>query len=105
MEIKLIVPSTVDRNKPVDNTPYANGVKKAFCNMFGGYTAYNGVGGYVADNGELIEEDVTVVTTVTAKLTRSNRSNVFKLAKQLCADMSQESIFLQLGTKVFFIRS
>lgn len=38
-------------------------IKRVFAHLYGGYTTYSGGGGWVDDDGDLIEDDVVIIET------------------------------------------
>lgn len=55
---KLYLPKTAD-----NYTATLESVKRRVSDAYGGYTAYDGSGGWVDDTGNLVEEPVTIVET------------------------------------------
>ena len=66
--VAIFIPSTTNGNEPAPAALIARWVKSAklkFAELFGGFTAYRAVGGWVSPIHGLIEEPVTVVTAFT----------------------------------------
>ena len=59
--VKIYVPSTYNIDQPIDNTPYVNKTLEEFSKMFGGATAIEGTGSWLADDEQLVMEKVTIV--------------------------------------------
>lgn len=55
---KLYLPKTAD-----NYTAVLESVKRRVSDAYGGFTAYDGSGGWVDGSGELVEEPVTIVET------------------------------------------
>jgi len=80
----VVVPSTREKSKPIslaEQKRRAEAVKKYLAKTFGGYTGLKGQGGYVSDDGKLIEENVLKVESFTDRKTFKN--NQAKLMRQM----------------------
>lgn len=101
--VKIYVPSTYNVDQPIDNTPYVNQSLEKFSKMFGGATAIEGTGAWVADNDQLIKEKVTIVYSFAEKLNKSKINEVVAYAKSLKEEMKQSSVSLEVNGKMYFI--
>ncbi len=102
--IKLYIPSTVEANKPVDNTPQVDEALRLFSKWFGGATANRAVGAWNSDKVGLVKEKVTIVESYcTAEQVEEYIGLVVEHGKKLKRDMSQEAISLEYDNKLFFI--
>lgn len=100
--VAVYVPSTI-YNKFVDNTEYVDRVSKELSEMFGGATAYNAQGNYVADSGELITESVKIVKAYAEKVTGEMAKKVISLAKWIKEEMQQECVSVEYNGKLMFV--
>ena len=75
-------------------------VKMAFATAFGGYTETVATGGYVAKNGELIEERVYLIQ---AAYEREDDALIERLAAKIKADLHQEAVMIRKDHEVRFL--
>ena len=103
-KVTLIVPSTVDVNKEVDNTPQIELVASSFSEWFGGATASDTLGFWKSPSYGLVREKSTTVFAYCSQddLTK-NIENVIKLAEKIKEDMSQEAVALEINGEMYFI--
>lgn len=78
-------------------------VSTELATLFGGYTITTGDGGYIADNGELVEERVYIVKANTSELQEWQVENVVNLAERLRKFMNQECISLEVNGTLHFV--
>jgi dsDNA-binding SOS-regulon protein len=57
----------------------------------------------MADSGELVKEDTTIVKSFCAKLTANNVSKMVELAKSLKRVMHQEAVALEVNGSMYFV--
>lgn len=81
-----------------------NDVKVGFANTFGGYTAIDGVGGYVSDAGDLVEEQVTIVYAF-GEINTATAHSVRVLARRVQRTLVQECALITFGDAVEFVRT
>lgn len=101
--ISVTVPSTVNVNGAMSSDGVAERVQEVaqfFAAKFGGATAQPGQGFYVANNGDLIAEHVTIVTAFVG----ADNDNLPYLpnlmediAKSLCAQWEQECVLYTIN--------
>jgi hypothetical protein len=102
--IKLYIPSTIETNKPADNSKQVDEAMKLFSSLFGGATSYEAVGAWTDQGGKLVKEKIVVVQSfATAKQVDENIMAVIKHAQHLKNEMSQEAISLEYDNKLSFI--
>lgn len=75
-------------------------VKKALAQAFGGYTEVAGMGGYVAESGELIEE---LVYRIEASYEQPNDELVWNLAARIKAELHQEAVMIRKDHEAYFV--
>ena len=112
MNIRLIIPEThrdsqssTDCNAIVSTN--VRGYLRTIASIAGGYTAYRGHGGWIDDNGKLVEEPVTIVDCNISQFTRaySDIAYAFRtLAKTIARELSQDCVFLSIDGKAEFIK-
>lgn len=64
IQFRIVVPSTTNKNEKLTPLQYQSRIDetaKDLSKKFGGETTIRGVGGYVSQEGELINEDVAVI--------------------------------------------
>ena len=103
-KVSVYVPSTMDVNKPVDNTEKVLEIIKKLSTIFGGATASNAFGGWVAQNGEVVTEKVTIVYAFcSSEQLSENIDTVYGICLDLKKSMKQEAITLEINGQVKFI--
>lgn len=103
-KIALYIPSTINVNNPCNNETQ---VKKAcvfFSSLFGGCTTINAIGNWIDSNNNLITENITIVYSncTTMQLLKSKKE-IINYAHNLCVEMQQECISLEINNRLFFI--
>ena len=78
-------------------------VEKSLASNFGGCTSTQGVGSYVAHNGELIRERVTLVTSYHSLETSEALAIVIPLALAIKSEYGQEAIAIETEQGIDFI--
>jgi hypothetical protein len=105
-KIALYVPSTQNVGKPLPEGKHeklVSQVAEQFTKAFGGATATAGEGFYTAENGELIRERVTIVTSYHDKTTSEALSIVIPIAKVIKTRYGQEAITIETELGIDFI--
>ena len=105
-KVTLYVPSTQNVGKPLPvgkHEALVRDVAKQFSKFFGGATATSGEGFYTADNGELIRERVTLVTSYHDKSTQEALALVIPIAQVIKTRYGQESIAVETEHGIQFI--
>lgn len=99
---RIVVPTTVhDQVAPADVVDaLRQEVKLSLAQAFGGYTEHQGIGGYVAESGELIEEQVYVVE---ACYQIEDDDLIVRLAAKIKAELDQESVMIRKDNEVYFV--
>ena len=98
----IVIPTTIfNLPAPADLIDSARlFVKLALADAFGGYTETLSMGGYVAADGQLIEEQVYQIM---ALYSADNDELVKGLATRIKADLKQESVMVQKTQEVWFL--
>jgi hypothetical protein len=97
-KIAIYVPSTDKDNKPLSAYKRRKELTHArvlMAGWFGGYTSYEAQGGWMND-GNLMEEKVTIVQSFANDETFSKVSNVIALARSMAAFLNQAALALEV---------
>lgn len=94
-KVSIYVPSTMDVNKPVDNTEKVLEIIKELSTTFGGW---------VAQSGEVVTEKVTIVYAFcSSEQLVENINTVYDICLDLKKSMKQEAITLEINGQVKFV--
>ena len=103
-KVSIYVPSTVNINRSINNEKQVLSTIKQMSLLFGGATSYKCVGGWIADNGEIVTERVNIVYSFCDKKSlQNNMSKVINICQQIKKDMQQEAVTLEINGKATFI--
>ena len=106
-EVAIYVPSTQDVDKVISLNEMESRVKEVseyLSNLFGGYTSTDTIGGFVASNGELVNEEVTKVTSFSQEADfKKHRENLLKQIGKWGKDWGQEAIGLEYEGDLFYV--
>ena len=105
-KISIYVPSTIDVNKV--NSNFENltkdTIKKLQENFNKNVTRYNTQGAWKSENGEIVYEDINILTINANEDNFENTLNYFiSLAKQFKKDLSQEGISIGINNGLLII--
>lgn len=104
--VAIYVPSTVNVDKALDENTANAAIESALrflSTQFGGATALRANGGWVASDGSLVTESVTVVYAYAAKLSRQQLRDIKAYALGLKAQLGQEAIAVAINRKLHFV--
>ena len=103
-KVSVYVPSTVNVDQRINNKKQVVSIIKQMSLLFGGATSYECVGGWVADNGDIVTEQVNIVYSFCDKKSLNNNlANVINICQQIKKDMKQEAVTLEVNGKATFI--
>ena len=103
-KVAIYVPSTINVSENVDNSQQVLRVIKRLSILFGGATASDAVGGWVAANGETIIEKVKIVYSfLTSEQLKENIDEILSICNDLKNEMKQEAITLEINGQVKFV--
>lgn len=104
--VAVYVPSTRAVNEPLTTETAEAVVERTarfFSHLFGGATAQPAVGYYVASDGTLVIENITIVYAYTRRLSRHQRQAVFDYCEVLKAELGQELVTVEVNGKIRFV--
>ena len=103
-KVAIYVPSTLNVNEQTDNTDQVMNIIRKLSTLFGGATASDAVGGWVAENGQTVIEKVKIVYSFcTSDQLKEHISTIIEICEELKNEMSQEAITLEINGQVKFV--
>lgn len=102
-KVRLYVPSTINIDEVIDNTEAVSKTLKLFGELFGGATSYDAVGAWNGSNGKLVQERVTIIESYAQKLESDDIMRVVEYAQELCRNMSQDAVAVEVNGSMGFI--
>ena len=103
-KVAIYIPATINVNIAIDNKTQ---VKKAcvfLSSLFGGCTAIDTSGYWIDNNSNLIKENTTFVYAFcNKKQLRKAKKSIINYAKNLCLEMQQETIAIEINNRLYFI--
>lgn len=103
-KVAIYVPSTLNVNEQTDNTAQVMNIIRKLSTLFGGATASDAVGGWVAENGQTVIEKVKIVYSFcTSEMLKQHIDNILQICEDLKREMSQEAITLEINGQVKFV--
>lgn len=101
--VAIYVPSTININEPIDNTPYVKAATEFLAKLCGGATAYNALGSYMLNDETLVTESVTIVWAGCKQLTPDILNRLHSLATYLKKIMTQDSVMVEIDHEIAFV--
>lgn len=103
-KVAIYVPSTLNVNEETDNTAQVMNIIRKLSTLFGGATASDAVGGWVAEDGQTVIEKVKIVYSFcTSDQLKEHISTIIAICEELKTEMSQEAITLEINGQVKFV--
>lgn len=103
-KVTVYVPSTTDVDKVIDNRPQVEAVARLLSDCFGGATASPVKGYWVANNGDLVVENTTMVFAYcTTEQATIHMPEIIQKCRELKRDMGQEAIAMEYNGQMYFI--
>jgi prepilin signal peptidase PulO-like enzyme (type II secretory pathway) len=105
-KVAVIIPSTVNVSEAASSEEVAKWIKATkvkLANLFGGFTSYSAVGGWVSPTHGLVEEDVTIVSSFTDETGLKRLPEVKAFAAELAAGMGQEAVGVEVDHALHFV--
>jgi hypothetical protein len=104
--VAVYVPSTYNVNQVLTNEAAERVVGETarfLSQLFGGATSQTATGYYVASDGTLVTEEVTIVYSYTRRLSRNDRKAVFDYCRDLKLRLGQELVTVEVNGKLRFL--
>lgn len=103
-KLAVYVPSTVDVDKPTDNSGMVKHVMRELSALFGGATATNACGAWLDAAGNTVIEQVSIVYSFcTSEQAMQHFEKVLALCEHIKTTMRQESVTLEYNGQVKFV--
>ena len=103
-KVAIYVPSTINVDEQTDNTTQVMNIIRKLSTLFGGATASDAVGGWVAENGQTVIEKVKIVYSFcTSEMLKQHIDNILQICEDLKLEMSQEEITLEIKCQLTFV--
>ena len=103
-KVAIYVPSSVNVSETTDNEQQVLNIIKQLSLLFGGATASDAVGGWVANDGGTVIEKVKIVYSYcTTEQLKTNIDVILQICETLKKEMLQEAITLEINGQVKFI--
>lgn len=103
-KITVYIPSTMDINKPIDNTQYVESAAVLLSNLFGGATSCETLGYWVSPKAGLVKERTTQVFAYCSdKDLQEHADKVIDFCDDLKSKLSQDAIALEINGEMYFI--
>lgn len=106
--VALYVPSTIDIDKklpPESAARAVNATMRLLSRLFGGATAMPANGAWLASNGELVIENVTIVYAFAAELSADAMNEIRYYASAMRRVLGQDAIALETNSGLEFIKA
>jgi len=101
------VPSTTFNNEPISSEEFSRRieeVKSFLFNLFGGYTAVDGEGGFRSKTGDVVDESVVRVISYTGKEDYANlQKHLYKFLEEKQQEWGQESMGYEVEGDLFYL--
>jgi len=103
-KVAVYVPSTMNVSEEYDNSEIVERVIRQLSTMFGGATASDAVGGWVAADGRTIIEKVKIVYSFcTSEQLNDKFEKVLAICEEIKSEMAQEAVTLEVNGQVKFV--
>lgn len=101
--VALYIPGTTQVKREMDVAEHDRWVRAAMrtlSELFGGATAMPAIGAWLAADGELVTEGVTIVYAFAREL---DTAPVFEFARRIKAALEQEAVAVEIDGTLFFV--
>lgn len=105
-KIAVYVPSTYNWKQRASNkliAQWEGEAKRTMAQLFGGFTAVMGQGGYLLPDGQLVEEAVRIIRSHTDASGLNKVNEVFDLARRIAVGMQQQSVAVVVDNAMHFV--
>lgn len=102
--VKIYVPSTKEISKKNDNSDWINKSLALLSSCFGGATASSALGAWVANDGRLVKEGITLVFAYAMQEALENSIDaIYEFCLDMKTELSQEAIALEVNGELYLI--
>ena len=103
-KLTVYVPATNNVNEEIDNSVYVDKVAKLLSECFGGSTSSAALGYWASHSAGLVKEKTTIVFAYCSEADLNNNLDIIiEACENLKAELSQESIAMELNGEMYFI--
>lgn len=109
-KVAVYVPSTTNVDESIDDSQFKhriNATSRILSQLFGGATASEALGYFVASNGELVTERIAIVYAFASNddLKGEGLKRLLNHCSEMALKYKQESILLEIDKKAIFVNS
>lgn len=101
--IAIYIPHTVEVDITADNSLYVKGAVMLMSELFGGATAFKGIGGWISSDKGLITEEVTLVYSNTDVISDLAVDRVKSFAEYIKEELTQEAVSIEINGCLYLI--
>lgn len=102
--IGIFIPSTLDVNQEIDNTPQVQSALSFLGKVFGGATSSEAEGVWRSEESGLVTEQVTIVRTfVSERSLQKHLDDVIEFATNLKVEMKQEAVAIDVDNQLVLV--
>lgn len=103
-KISIYVPSTIDIDKPVNNSEWIEKTAVFFSDLFGGCTACNVSGYWITQAKKLVQEKpVVVYSYTTEEKAQEAETKIIEYVQEMKKEMQQECISVEYNNRLYFV--
>lgn len=103
-KVRIYVPSTTEVNKEINNEEFVKLSLQTLSKLFGGSTSYQAFGAWIAKNGDLVTEKITICESFcNEKQLNENIDLIYNFCLNLKKDLKQEAIALEINNEMHFV--
>lgn len=100
-KIEIIIPKLNNSGESLDAV--IAGIKTNMCQLFGGFTAFDAQGGWISNEGELFQEQVTVLVSAVADDQAEEAKMIIAIARNVLEITDQLAVFISIDGKAQII--
>jgi len=104
-KVSLYIPGTVNVNEAASQELIDGWVTAAhtfLAGLFGGATSLRALGSYIANDGTLVTENITVIYAYASKVSNSQILSILDFVHGLKTESGQESIGVEVNGTLYF---
>ena len=103
-KVAIYVPSTIDIDKPVNNSEWIEKTAVFFSDLFGGCTACDVSGYWITHEKQLIrEKPVIIYSFTTEEKAQEAETKIIEYVQEMKKEMRQECISVEYNNRLYFI--